>query len=342
MRITYRMMTSKYSTNLNSLSSDLDKLNTQVATGRKYAKTSEDVSSAVRGYQIRRNLAKVSGYQDNIQHAQDFLTNSESTLGQIESSLGEANDKILQGMNGTQSVGDRKIIAREIRSVQDQLMETMNTSVSGVYLFSGSNDAKPFTTDANGKLLYNGHLVDDLDESTPAKADLLNGLKSDSLYVDIGLGVAFDNNGNVNRDSVFNYSQPGISFIGNGTDTTTISGENISNNLYDLLGSIATEFEKSDANYSFDRVDKLYGLYQKNMQKTYQTTTAIGAQTNYLDFMTSRYETQNFNLEERQTKVEGVDAAYTYMAYQTQKVAYQAALQMGTNIVQQSVFDYMR
>jgi len=339
MRITYRMMTSRYSTNLNSLSSDLDKLNTQVATGRKYARTSEDVSSAVRGYQIRRNLSKIEGYQDNIRHAEDFLTNSESTLGQMESSLTEATDKILQGMNGTQSEGDRKIIATELRTIQSQLLETLNTSTSGVYLFGGTNNEKPFSLDAGGKLLYNKNVVDNLD--LPANADLLKSLKNDPLYVDIGLGVSFDGAGEIDPNSVFNYSFPGINFVGSGTDKKAVPGEDVSNNLYDLLGRIATEFEKPDTSYSFDKVDNLYGLFKENSLKTYQTTTEIGAKTQYLGFMTDRYETQNFNLQERQVKVEGVDAAYTYIAFQSQKVAYSAALQMGQSVVQQSVFDYM-
>lgn len=338
MRITYRMMTSRYSNNLNSLSSDLDKLNTQVATGRKYARTSEDVSSAVRGYQIRRNLSKVEGYQDNIRHSQDFLTNSESTLGQIESSLAEATDKILQGMNGTQSEGERKIIATELRTIQSQMLETMNTDVTGMYLFGGSNNQKPFSLGSDGKLLYNGVNLDSLVKGS-AEA---NSLENDSMYVDIGLGVKFDDaTGEVDRSSVYNYSFPGLRFLGMGTNTEAVPGEALSNNVYDLLGRVASEFEKSDSSYSHDTADSLYGLFKENSIKVYQTTTEIGAKSQYLEFMTSRYETQNFNLQERQTKVEGVDAAYTYIAFQSQKVAYSAALQMGQSVVQQSVFDYM-
>ncbi|WP_026395945.1 hypothetical protein [Acetobacterium malicum] len=346
MRITYRMMTSRYSNNLNSLSSDLDKLNTQVATGRKYARTSEDVSSAVRGYQIRRNLSKVEGYQDNIRHAEDFLTNSESTLSQIESSLSEATTKIQQGMNGSQSEGDRKIIASELRTIQKQMLQTMNTEASDMFLFGGTNDQKPFTveTTAGGieQLKYNGKILDDLSDATVDEKKIVDALKSDALYVDIGLGVTFDETtGDIARNSVFNYSVPGLNFMGYGKNTTAIPGEEVSNNLYDLLGRIATEFEKEGSAYSFEKVDKLYGLFKDNSLKAYQMTTEIGAKSQYLEFMTNRYETQNFNLQERQTQVEGVDAAYTYIAFQSQKVAYSAALQMGQSVVQQSVFDYM-
>ena len=333
MRITYKMMTSKYSTNLNSLSVQLDKLNTQVASGRKYARSSEDVSSAVKGYQIRRSLSKLEGYQDNITHAQGFLTNTESTLGQVEDSLSEGLDKVLYGMNQTKTVEDRTIIAKELETIQGQLLETLNTNVSGQYLFGGTNDQKPFSTDAvTGKLTYNGTLVDSID------AAQLNVLKNDTMYVDIGLGVNFDDvTGDLDRNTVFHYSTPGITFVGNDIDAGT--GE--SNNVYDLIGRIAEEFKKADGVYSHDTTDSLYGLLKNNVQKVYQATTEVGAKTNYLDFMTSRYDTQNDNLLERQTKVEGVDSAYTYIAFQTQKVAYQAALEMGTKIVQQSVFDYM-
>lgn len=334
MRITYRMMTSKYSTNLNSLSVQLDKLNTQVASGRKYARSSEDVSSAVRGYQIRRSLAKLEGYQGNITHAQGFLTNTESALGQMEDSLSEAVDKVLYGMNQTKTVEDRTIIARELETIQTQLLETLNTSVSDQYLFGGTNDQKPFTLDASGKLLYNGTLVDSITDGSPE----LDAFKKDTMYVDIGLGVAFDDaTGDLDRSSVYHYSLPGIGFVGNGVDSTT----GVSNNLYDLIGEIAKEFRKDDSTYSHDKADSLLGLLKKNVQKVYQATTEVGAKANYLDFMTSRYETQNDNLLERQTKVEGVDAAYVYIEFQTQKVAYQAALEMGTKVVQQSVFDYM-
>lgn len=338
MRITYRMMTTKYTNNLNSLAEDVNDLSNQVASGRKYSRTSEDVSSAIKGYQIRRSLAKIEGYQDNISHAQDFLTNSETTLSGVEESLSEACDKILQGMNGTQSDDEKAIIATELRTIQESLLATLNTSSSDVYIFGGSNtETEPFTLDSDGNLLYNGEAVDDLvDGSSELKA-----LQDDSLYVDIGLGVSFTATGEVDRNTVFNYSIPGINFVGNGT-TTLDDGTEASNNIYNLLGQIADAFETGgDSTEMTEKLEGLYGHFKDVMQESYQTTTEIGSKTNYLDFMTERYETQNYNLEARQTEVEGVDATAVYIDYQTQQVAYTAALQLGNSVIQQSVFDYM-
>jgi len=336
MRITYKMMTTKYTTNLNNMSTELDKLNTQVASGRKFAKTSDDTSSAIKAYQIRRDMAKVEGYQNNVAHAKDFLTNSETNLDDINATVSDATVKILEGKNGTQSPETRKIIANELRVMQDQMLDTLNSSVSDSYIFGGSNTAeKPFTVEA-GKLFYNKVDVDSLADGSAE----LKKLATDSLYVDVGLGMSFDAAGVVNKNSVFSYSTPGINIVGNGTTTIDGINEPVSKNLYNLLGKIATEFE-SDS-YSSDTVDKLFGQFQKASNQANQVTTEIGSKTNYLNFMTDRYVAQDLNLQTRQTKVEGIDAAYTYIAFQTQKVAYQAALQMGSSIIQSSVFDYMK
>jgi len=363
MRITYKMTTGNYTTNLNNLSTDLDKLNNQVASGRKFSSTSEDVSSAVKAYQVRRDLTKVEGYQNNIASAQDFMDNSESSISGIQTSLLEATDKTLQGMNGTQSVNERKIIATQLRTMQSELLDTLNTKSSDTYIFGGSNtETKPFTLGTDGKLVYNGQKVDDLTDGSTA----LTNLQSDSLYVDIGLGVSFkEPSGEVDKNSVFNYSTPGIDLVGNGvskTATTDASGnvlkdtdgniiyaddkvtidgkaQTISNNVYDLLGQIASEFESPS--YSFDTLNTLYGKFQQATQNPSLSVTKIGEKTNYLSFMTTRYEDQNYNLEKKQTAVEGVDAASTYLEFSTQQVAYKAALQMGSKLIQQSVFDYM-
>ncbi|MBC3805015.1 hypothetical protein GH808_11290 [Acetobacterium fimetarium] len=339
MRITYKMMTNRYTSNLNTIGTDLDKLNNQVASGRKFSRTSEDVSSAMKGYQIRKNIYKVDGYQDNISHAQGFLTNSETTLGGIEDSLSEAVNKVEQGVNGTQSDNEKKIIATELRSIQKELLAELNTSSSGVHIFGGSNtDSEPFTVDSTtGKMSYNGIDLDTLTDATTIKK-----LQQDSLYVDIGLGVSVDPiTKEIDRNTVFEYSIPGISFAGNGT-TTLKDGTVASNNTYNLIGQIAEALETGGNSTDMtDKIEALFGHLQESTQKVYQKTTEIGAKTNYLDFMTERYETQDYNMEERQTQVEGVDAAAVYIDFQTQKVAYQAALQMGQSVIQQSVFDYM-
>lgn len=339
MRITNKMITSKYIRSLNTLSTDLDKLNTQITSGRAFSKSSENTSAAVKAFQIRREMSRTDGYQANIQHAQSSLKNTESALYHIEELVQEAKDKILTGNTGTASADERKIVATELRSLQDQLLQALNSNASGVYYFGGTNtDIKPFTVVGN-ILHYNGYPLDrPLPAGTPEENEaMLKTLKNDAMYVDIGIGVNVTASG-VDSSTVFKYSIPGINVVGSG-QVTLSDGTNVSGNLYDLLGSIADGLESGS--YSYEAVDELYGKFSDASMEVVFNLTEVGAKTSYLDFMAGRFETRTLDLQEQQVKVEGADPAITIVKFKSQEVAYNAALQMGTKIIQPSIFDFM-
>jgi flagellar hook-associated protein 3 FlgL len=338
MRITNKMITAKYIRQVNTLSMDLDKLNTKVASGRAFSKASENTSAAVKAFQIRKDLSKTEGYQSNIAHAQSSLTNTESALNHINELIQNAKEKILSAKTGTASLDEKKIIATELRSIQDQLLHTLNSNASGVYYLGGTNtDNPPFSLDNNGELSYNGVTLSSIIPADKAR------LSIDSMYVDIGLGAKTivdplnPAKTIVDPGSVFQYSIPGIDIVGSGT--TTVNGKTVSNNLYDLLSEIANQFESGFDSY--ETVDELYGKLNTASMEIVYNITKVGSKTSYLDFMTDRYEAQTLNLQERQLNVEGADPISTIINFKSQEVAYNAALQMGTMIIQPSIFDFM-
>jgi flagellar hook-associated protein 3 FlgL len=341
MRITNKMITTQYTRSLNNLAAELNRLNTQVSSGRKFAKASENTSAAVKAFQLRKDMSRISGYEENIAHAKSTLTNAESALMHIEELMHTATEKIITGLNGTQSREERAILATELRSIQEQLLQTLNSTASDSYYFGGTNtETKPFEV-VGGKLYYNGYDLDlPLPADTPeANEALFKALEADTLYLDIGLSVQFDPvSGEVDPNTVFGYSIAGINIVGRGT--ATVGGEVVSNNIYNLLGSLAAEFESE--NYSHDKADALYGHLKNAAQGIMRTITQIGAKTSYLDFMAERLGNQTFNLQERQVEVEGIDPAEAIINFEAQKFAYNAALQMGARIIQPSIFDFMR
>ncbi|MDD4584107.1 MAG: hypothetical protein PHR60_08000 [Eubacteriales bacterium] len=331
MRITNKMITTKYIRSLGTLSSDLDKLNTQMTSGRKFMKSSENTSAAIKAYKIRGDLAKLEGYQSNIEHAKSYLTDTESAMFHIKELVQAAKDRILVGLNGTASQSEREIVSTEIRNIQDQLLQTLNTSVSDVFLFGGTNtDSKPFEV-RDGRLFYNGIDLDNVDY------DQEKNLKENSRYIDIGLNVKFNPTAKVDRSTVFSYSIPGIDIVSSGK--ANIEGTEISNNLYNLLEEIAQEFDSDD--YTYDKVNKLYGHLNSAYGNIINSITVIGSKTSYLDFMTERLDTRTLNLQENQLSTEGADPVETIIKFKSQEMAYNAALKMGTRIIQPSIFDYM-
>lgn len=255
-----------------------------------------------------------------------------------------AMSKIVEGQNGTQSTDERSIIATELRSLQDEMLSTLNTNVAGAYIFGGTNtDSAPFTIDsASGKLAYNGTILDNLVDTNAADAAKIASLSNDSRYLNIGLNLQFDSTSNLVKSSAFAFTIQGIDIVGYGKTTTTATdGTSVtaSNNLYDLLGQIADALE-SDT-YSYEEVDTLYGQFQDSSGGILKSLTNVGAKTNYMDFMKERYTTQSTNLEDKQSNIEDVDVAAAIIEYKTNEIAYNAALQMGVNVVRNSIFDYM-
>lgn len=338
MRITNKMITTSYSRSLNNLSKELNKLSEQVTTGRKFAKSSEDTASAISAYQLRKNLKKTDDYLENIMHAKDFLTATESTLTLVHESIQNALDKVRTGLNATNSSVERNILAEELSAIQAQMLQTLNNNSVGVYCFGGSNTtSKPFDVDANGFLTYNGHTLKDLDPV--ADAALIKELKADGLTIDIGLGLTV-NAGVIDSSSVFTYSIAGIEVMAGGV--TNINGEDIPNNLYDQLGAIVAELRKPDGAHDRERLDALFSKLENSAGIVLNNITNVGAKTSYLDFMAERYEILSINLKERQVHVETVDPALSIINFETQKVSYNAALSMGAHIIQKSIFDFLR
>jgi flagellar hook-associated protein 3 FlgL len=341
MRITNKMITTQYTRSLNRLAAELNRLNNQVSSGRKFAKASENTSAAVKAFQLRKDMSRIEGYKENIAHAKSTLTNAESALMHIEELMRTTTEKIITGLNDTQSWEERAIIATELRSLQAQLLQTLNSTASDSYYFGGTNtETKPFEV-IDGKLYYNGYDLDlPLPAGTPEENEAkLKELASDTLYIDIGLSVKFDPaTGEIDEGTVFGYSIAGINVVGSGT--TTVEGEEVSNNIYNLLGALAAEFESE--NYSHAKADALFGHLKDASQGIMRTITEIGAKTSYLDFMAERLEGQDFNLQERQVDVEGIDPAEAIINFEAQKFACNAALQMGARIIQPSIFDFMR
>lgn len=341
MRITHRMITNRYSKSLNNLSYQLDKMNNKVVTGRAFANSSENTAAAIKGFQLRRDLARNEGYTANIEHARATLTNTESALMHLQELAQNALVKIRSGQNSTNSTGERKIVATELRNIQEQMLQTLNSTASDQYYFGGQNtDRKPFTVDG-GKLHYNGYPLDLPlpPPATPADNEALaQKLASQSRSLDIGLGVRIDPiTGAVDENTVFHYSIPGIQVSGHGT--TDLGGLTASNNLYDLLGQIADRLETEP--FEGKETDLLYGHFKEQSAGLLRNLTDVGTKTAYLDFFKDRLEIQDLNSTKRQQEVEGIDPKRVYVEFKSMDVAYNAALQMGTKIIQPSIFNFM-
>ena len=322
MRITDRLITDRYMTNLNRSLSQLNDLNERVSTGRSYTKASEDPACALKAYKVRSDLSRISLYKSNLEEAGSELTERESALTEIGGILSDAGTQLLQAVSDTSNESDRKIIASLLRGYQEQLFNIGNTKFGSKFIFGGEDmRTMPFSIDGAGTLLYQG--LDTGDASL---------FEQEHNYFDVGLGLRTDGSGQVVPGTGLDMASPGSALFGVGTDA-----DGISDNLYNLLGQIADKLENDDMTGMQAYTDKLDSMSDLNMIKL----ADVGEKCNFIDFLTDRFTTSEYNAMEKQQALEGVDSARAILEFNMQETAYNAALSMGTKILQYTLLDYL-
>lgn len=323
MRITDRMTTNNYMLKLSKSQGDLNMMNERVTSGRRYAKASEDPGSALKAYKAKEGLSRNELYQNNLKEVKSINNETEDLVSQINKVLTDVYEQILQGKTGTNESA-RGITAEALRNYQSEIYEIANTRSNGKYIFGGQQaTVMPFEI-SGGALLYHGT---DVDTGT---------FGAEPVYFDIGLGLRTDAGGNVVAGTALDIATPGSTYFGTGT--TTVNGLPISNNLYNLIGQIADAFENNDMSHMDDFMKALDTRTDDNMVNY----TNIGQRSNFIDFLQSRFETQEDSVTARLQTLEKIDPAQAILEYKTQEVAYNAALNMGSKILQMSLLDYMR
>ncbi|QSX06026.1 flagellar hook-associated protein FlgL [Sedimentibacter sp. zth1] len=343
MRVTNKMITSRYSRDLNKSLSDLNTLSQKVETGRKFQTGAEDPIGAVKAYRLRREYYKNKNYDTNLKEADSTLTSAEGNLMQLNKNLQAIHTSCLKGINGTMTLDEREIISNELKNIQHSIVTTLNSEFNDKYLFSGNSmSTPPFSVSNDNHLLYKGVDVSIADQNATAGSDekkaydALVELSKENVYLDIGLSLKVNPDSSIDKNSVFDIGIPGINILGFGKDSTT----GISKNVYDTITSICDELE--DSNFSMNSISPYLDTFNDQKNDILKEITSIGSKSQYIDFLKSRTENNNINLNSKMFEVECVDPAEAIMDWKMQEYSYNAALQMGMKVIQPSFLDFMR
>lgn len=125
----------------------LDKVQNQLATGKRILQPSDDPSGTARSNQLRDSLGRTDQYIVNGDTADARLTQEESIFGSMVNSMQRARELAIQSLNDTYSSKDRIGIGAEIEQLFQEMMGLSNTrDASGEYLFGGmQGDREPFS-----------------------------------------------------------------------------------------------------------------------------------------------------------------------------------------------------
>lgn len=175
---------------------------------------------------------------------------------------------------------------------------------------------------------------------TEVSQEALAQLSKEEVLVNLGMGLkttSENDSSSINSQSAFNSAIPGLSFLGFGNSSA--DGTGVSNNLYTLMGQIASELEKED--FSMDSIKPYLDNFSKQEQALLGKITEAGSKSNFLSTMKTNLESMGDAITERSQEIEFVDPGTAMMEFYMQQYAYNAALAMGTKIISKSFIDFM-
>jgi flagellar hook-associated protein 3 FlgL len=166
MRVTNSMLVSNFMHSLNNNLGRLSKLQTQLASGRKFASISDDPISTMYSMQARFRLDNLARYQESVKMAKSWLTQAETSVLELNEVYKSAYESVIDAATDVKTPADRIIMAEYIGQLRDHVLQTLNSTFGNKYIFSGFNTTgaypanqlePPFTVDpASGDLWLNG------------------------------------------------------------------------------------------------------------------------------------------------------------------------------------------
>lgn len=352
----------------------------KVQTHRKFTSYGEDPVGASRAWQLRRGMWRTSDQIGNVQMLQNFNQTAWIALDAICDGTDEQ-----PGLNGFPDIkealndpnaGGRKALGQSILSQVDAIVSNMNIKYGDNYVFAGTDGLNaPFTWGEDGTLRFRGvdvsaeqmevkTLEDFPVPNEPGKYDeaefrkyqekyknspygLLEKYSTEKIYVDIGMGMQEDENGEFITSTGYNSSLCGINYLGFGLDE-----DGDSNNIVTLMkeaGEILSRcdaetgaFENTDAvNGDRQRLEVLFEKIHAKIADVSEAHVALTEDTAFLEKTELQLNERSDLLNEQREGIEGIDPADAISEMLWANYCYQAALKIGNQVLSQSLLDYM-
>ncbi len=190
MQISTSLFYSNASSRMSKMNDRASELMTQISTGKKILKPSDDPAASQQIAELDRRDSDAVVYGANMTLAGSLLDQASSVLKQIGAQLTRATELATQAATGTQTDTSRKAIGTELKSIVESLVSLANTkNVRGQPLFGTASGGKAVTDNGNGTFTFAA--------ATPAVSEVPIS-EGQSVQATENAGRIFDIGGNDN------------------------------------------------------------------------------------------------------------------------------------------------
>ncbi len=164
MRVTHKMLTDNYLSNLNRNLAAMQKSQEQLSGFSEILRPSDDPYEITRIMRMDSSLKKNEQYLSNIENSLGWLDATDTALQSTISAVQRVQDLVTQGSSETYSEEQLSMISDEVLEIINEVTQYGNTSYQGRYIFAGHNTIEaPFEVDALSKeIVYAGGTTGDI------------------------------------------------------------------------------------------------------------------------------------------------------------------------------------
>ncbi len=293
---------------MTALNGAAQRLQTQLATGKKLLAPSDDPVATGRLARMSIAQADQSQYAQNVKLAGSLLAQSDTTLEGVSNNLKRANELAIRAGNETLSAENRAAIAVELEAMLEDMLSLANTTdLRGNALFGGSADGPAYARAPDGTIRFAGQ-----GEAPP---------------VPIGAGVAIAATDSGPR--VFE----GFTVGGNPSD------------LFKVVGDLAAALKPGgspDTAALRTALDQAREGIGKAAERIDTGRSSIGARAARLEIEGDRLAQAAVDNEIERSEIEGVDVQSAVVELQKTMLALEATQASFSKLSQLSLFDYIR
>lgn len=373
MRITTNTTLYTYQKNLMKSSNQLYSAMNSVITGRNFDTYAADPAAATRAFQIHSSLnATNTQASNNNAVLKKFSTAwdvADDMIDKLVIDLAQA--PALKGLSDT-NLSTLNTQGDVIFSGAESIIQSLNNTYNGSYIFAGADTQNPpFAIETEGDkhyVTYRGIRLDDpnsayyekeyLDEngntvprdsSDPSKGnytnqEMLEKWDSEHLYVDIGIGFELDRDDNVIPSTAFDSAISGADFIGGAGLDEDGDPKNIVSIML-RLSEVFKGYDQEDKTWSDagdkEDAERLMGKLTKAQSALSNQHVNLETKAEYLETNQSQLESSFDALNTELNSIERVDRVEAILTLSAAQTSYNAALQVGANVIPQSLMDYL-
>jgi len=335
MRVTSTMIFDQITRRLGKNLESYAGLNSELATGKKFSKPSEDVTGMMRSLDYRVDISANDQYKRNIDEAVGRLKFADTVMSSASSALLNIRTLITQNLSGSLDPTFSDGYALEAAQLRNQLSSLANTKYRDQYLFAGyRTDTQPY----NAGLAYqyqgdNGVMNVSIDKSSFIPVNV-TGNETFSYT----LAAAYVKQISGNR---FAHYTPGagttVDVEIRDTDDITVLDTFSFSNAIQMTDTLSTAIS---ANNSL-RIEALADPFNKMSTRVLTTQSEVGARLSGLNDQTDRHTANTLNLKNSLSAVEDADPLETAVELKKLEVSLQALRESASKILSQSLMDFL-